>query len=224
MRNDEVIKKDIVDHLYWDDRIDASTVNVEVSDSDVTLTGTVFSTAAKHAATGIALDIEDVETVDNRLEVEFEPATEIPSDQEIRTRAKDILSWDTAVSTADISIEVEAGIVTLKGSVDAYWKKDRAEEKVQDVFGVVNVVNELSVVPTEDILDETIAEDVVNSLERNVDVNVHDIDVEVVDRKVTLSGTVPSWRAREAAYDAARFTGGVKDVHNNLSVQSAVRT
>ena len=40
-RLDENIKKDIVDELYWDNRIDASQVNVTVNDGIVTLSGSV---------------------------------------------------------------------------------------------------------------------------------------------------------------------------------------
>ncbi len=38
----EEVKKDVVDTLYWDDRIDVSKVNVEAQESRVTLSGTGF--------------------------------------------------------------------------------------------------------------------------------------------------------------------------------------
>jgi len=38
-RSDEVIKKDVVDELYWDNRIDASKVTATVNDGAVTLAG-----------------------------------------------------------------------------------------------------------------------------------------------------------------------------------------
>lgn len=43
IRADEEIKRDLVDELYWDYRVDASNVKAEVSDGKVRLTGTVPS-------------------------------------------------------------------------------------------------------------------------------------------------------------------------------------
>ena len=47
---DEQIKKAVVDMLYWDSRVDASDIHVEVTDGEVTLRGTVPSYATKEAA------------------------------------------------------------------------------------------------------------------------------------------------------------------------------
>jgi len=46
---DEKIKKQVVDQLYWDARVDASDVKVEVSDRNVILTGTVPSYGVRQA-------------------------------------------------------------------------------------------------------------------------------------------------------------------------------
>jgi len=38
---DVKLKKDVVDSLYWDSRVDASRIKVDVADGKVTLTGTL---------------------------------------------------------------------------------------------------------------------------------------------------------------------------------------
>ena len=83
IRTDEEIKKDIVDHLYWDYGVDASDVKVEVSDSNVTLTGTVQSYAARGAAVSDAWSVRGVTDVDNLLSVHFLPTFAAPTDAEL---------------------------------------------------------------------------------------------------------------------------------------------
>lgn len=49
-RTEEQIKRDVVDQLFWDIRVDASDVTVEVSNGTVTLRGTVPTYLAAKAA------------------------------------------------------------------------------------------------------------------------------------------------------------------------------
>lgn len=50
MAIDEKIKKNVTDQLYWDHRVDASDVQIEVDEGVVTLSGNVPSFTAKDAA------------------------------------------------------------------------------------------------------------------------------------------------------------------------------
>jgi hypothetical protein len=71
-RKDEDIKKDIVDALYWDRRVDASLVTVTVSDGNVMLGGSVPDRAALEAAEDDARVVGGkgrVQTVENRLRI-----------------------------------------------------------------------------------------------------------------------------------------------------------
>ena len=113
-----------------------------------------------------------------------------------------------------------AGIATIKGEVDTLWKKYRAQELVSDVKGIIDVINEIAVVPTKNILDETIATDIVKAIDRNIHVNVEDVTVRVDHGTVTLSGVVPSVFSKDAAFEAALDTAGVRAIINNLKVGS----
>lgn len=69
-RSDERVSEDAHQRLTDDPWLDASTINVAVSGSEVTLTGTVSSREGKHRAERIVEDISGVEHVQNNLRVE----------------------------------------------------------------------------------------------------------------------------------------------------------
>ena len=68
-RSDERIKEDVNDRLSDDYYIDASEVEVAVTNTEVTLTGTVNSREDKRRAEDIAESVSGVTNVENRLRV-----------------------------------------------------------------------------------------------------------------------------------------------------------
>lgn len=68
-RSDDRIKEDINDRLTDDFYLDASDIDVEVNNGEVTLTGTVDSRFAKRRAEDIAEDVSGVSHMENRLRV-----------------------------------------------------------------------------------------------------------------------------------------------------------
>ena len=215
-RDDEVIKKDIVDELYWDNRIDAAKVKVTVRAGAVTLAGEVPTYGDLAAARAAAWSMAGVTKVTDDLTVSYAAPPPVPSDDDIATHVNDLLKWDPAIEETDIDVIVANGVVTLEGSVNAHWKRWFAEEKLTGVRGVIDIENKLAVVPTEQISDELVAEDVVAALDRDVRVNAEDVEVEVNDGIVVLSGSVPTATARAAAGRDASLTSGVTNVKNEL--------
>ena len=126
--------------------------------------------------------------------------------------------WNPNLTDQPIEINVDNGIVTLTGDTDAVWKKLRAENICLSVLGVQGVSNEIRVVPTHSVLDETIAENIMAALRRNAGVDETRINVKVENGIVTLSGAIPSWSARNSSFDTALFTDGVVDVIDKLVV------
>ncbi len=218
LRPAEDIKKDVTDRLYWDDRVDAAQINIDVNNSTVTLRGTVPSVLSLEAALWDARNVAGVSEVVDDIRIYPGEVVTMPADLEIANNAQSVLEWSPHLDSTDIEVSVEAGRLTLRGSVDAFWKKMRAENLVNDLAGVVEVVNELTVVPGGDLRDQAIAEEIVAELERSTLVNADDITVVVDHGAVTLTGTVRMWSARHAAYEAALFTGGVTDIHDNIKV------
>lgn len=102
-------------------------------------------------------------------------------------------------------------------------EKFYAEKFIEPEPGVIVIENHLAVVPTEDIIDQQIAEDIMRTIDAKANVEADDINVTVKDGVVTLTGTVPSWTARRSAFDAALYTTGVVGVENRLTVSGTER-
>lgn len=68
-RSDDRIKEDVCDHLSDEGSLDASEIEVEVSEREVTLSGTVDSRQAKRRAEDCAEDVSGVRHVQNNLRV-----------------------------------------------------------------------------------------------------------------------------------------------------------
>jgi osmotically-inducible protein OsmY len=68
-RSDERVKEDINDRLSDDPFVDASDIDVTVSNGEVTLTGTVDHRSTKRRAEDLAESVSGVKNVENRLRV-----------------------------------------------------------------------------------------------------------------------------------------------------------
>ncbi len=218
-RTDEDIKKDVVDELYWDDSVDASEVQVQVDRGEVTLTGTVPDYVAYQSAEDDAWVMPGVRYVRNDLIVKFPAGFAVPADSHIKSNIENLLRWQPNIDSTDIQVSVDRGWVTLQGSVDAYWKKVRAEDLALGLSGVAGVSNELAVVPSKDVEDMAIAQDIHDAFIRNASVEPDLVDIQVEDGKVILSGSVPSLPVFRGAERIARKTLGVRKVDNRLVIQ-----
>ncbi len=216
---EEDIKDDVEEQLYWDDRVNASDVGVTVDDGIVALRGTVPTHFARNAAVSDAMSIAGVTDVTDNLTVSYPSSTTTPTSTELVADVEAVLRINPDIDASDIDVEVTGGQVTLDGAVDAFWKKLRAEALASNVSGAVSIDNQLNVIRAKDFIDQDIGEAITEALERNALVEAQDVDVIVEDGVVTLAGTVPTRTARQAAYNAARYTLGVVDVHNNLLVE-----
>lgn len=160
---DEQIKKNIVDELYWDNRVDASKVTVEVDEGRVVLRGEVPTYLASTAAHDDALKMLGVVSVDNQLIVSYPVSATVPSDVETLTEIEKKLSRNPGIDILDLEVEVVSGEVTLRGTVDAYWKKLHAEDLAVSEPGVLIINNHLAIVPANDVIDQDIATSSVSS-------------------------------------------------------------
>lgn len=215
---DEDTKKKIVDTLYWDDRVDASRIDVEVSGGCATLRGTASSYSAKQAAVRDVRRTAGVTDVVDEIEIEHPTGEEVPSDEELRTSIMDLLKWNPDIESDDVEVNVYERIVTLEGTVGAYWKKMRGEELISYFAGVREIKNHLTVVPSQDVQDRTVASEINEALERDSLASADDVTVEVENGVVTLTGSVSNWVKREAAVSAALNTAGVVEVVDELVV------
>ncbi|MBD3370276.1 BON domain-containing protein [Candidatus Fermentibacteria bacterium] len=219
-RSDEQIKKDVIDNLYWDSRIDASKVMVEVSNGRVNVTGKVPTYGHVQKIRSTASRIDGVTEITDSFDVSYATPPELPTNEDIRERAESILAWTPAIDEADITVSSVDGVVTLTGTVDEFWKKAVAQEKIYELHGVIRLDNRLSVAPLKKTEDEVIAREVASALERDPMVDSLEVAVEVSAGAVTLRGSVPSLPSRRSAEKDASITAGVTAVINELEVAS----
>ncbi|MDG5815148.1 BON domain-containing protein [Chitinispirillales bacterium ANBcel5] len=218
MEHSERVKKTIVDKLALDSRVDSSNVIVELRDGKVRLGGTVPDYHAKEAAYEDAITAEDVKEVENEIVVFPTAAPPVPSDIQLATRVKNILEWNVIVDPSDIEVEVDEGVVTLRGSVSSLWRKNRAQSLISVLKGVLGVSNKLVVVPTENHSDMALADSVISAFERDPSINPESLTVKVEHGVVTLRGEVPAWPVKKEALRIASHTGGVLEVNNEIRV------
>jgi len=218
VRSAEDIRNDVREQLAWDTRVDSANIEVDVVDSTVILSGTVPTYPDRNQAQTDALQVPGVAGVDNRLVVSFPSAYVIPADAEISFNVTSELSWSPSVDAIRIHVAVDQGVVTLSGIVDSYWQKHRAEEIAANTSGVTSVRNELTVAPA--AVDEDIRSEILAALERNTSIDISRVNVEVNNGVVTLTGAVSDYAAFRAVEDAARYTSGVLEVNNNLTIES----
>jgi osmotically-inducible protein OsmY len=219
MRADEEIKRDVTDSLFWDTRVDSAGITIVVRAGRVVLRGSVPTFRARDAAEEDARIIRVVTDVHNAITVRYPDRDRVPEDEELRGNLRLAFELDPDLTADDIEVLVSSGWVTLRGTVPDLWQKQLAEEMVTTARGVLGFDNELVVVPTRAVVDQTIADDVVAALERAAVIDPNEIDITVSNGHVILTGLVDDWVTRNAVYDAARYSVGVVAVHDRLTLR-----
>ncbi len=217
---DEKLKKRIVDQLYWDSRVDVSTVNVDVTGRKVTITGTVPNFAASEVVLFTAWNTQGIVGVDNQLEVRYPDSLQPPPDKTIKERIEHLIHWNENLYGKEVELNVDSGIVELEGVVDSYWKKIKLRDLASHVFGVVKIVDKISVVPSRKSTDKAIAEKIMSCMERNDFIVADTIDVVVKNGIVTLKGDVSSWIIGQIVLNCAENTTGVIEINNEIIVDA----
>ena len=117
----------------------------------------------------------------------------------------------------NVTVEVAAATVTLRGEVRSLWAKDEAIGRALSVEDVESVISELTIPGAEsnEVLAEQIAEKIRNYVLYTI---FDDVNIEVNDGVVRLTGQVSQpYRANEMAKLATRVAG-VIELHNNFEV------
>ncbi|MUG91414.1 BON domain-containing protein [Scytonema sp. UIC 10036] len=216
---DEEMRTIIIDNFALDDRVNTAEVSVVVDNSRVTLTGTVSSYRAKRIVEEDVREVVGILKINNQLWVQYPLMTPVLTDEEIASNVANALTRNPEIDDNKIDVSVIGGLLTLHGTVDAFWKKFQAEDIAYSITGVIDVINELAVVPTKNAQDEELAKCIENALERNMDVEAEDVNVIVENSRVSLIGFVPNWAAWRAAHNTASYTTGVIMVVDKLAIR-----
>jgi osmotically-inducible protein OsmY len=153
------------------------------------------------------------------------------SDEKLRSDVVDELKWDPAVHEAEIAVQADEGIVTLRGQVCNYPEKWRADRAARGVQGVKALVSELTVSLQKTHIreDVDIQRAVRTYLEWHASLAGAAISARVERGWVTLTGSVKWQYQRVEAEDGVRYLTGVTGVTNEIAIAftlfaSAVKT
>jgi osmotically-inducible protein OsmY len=216
MTGDLQLQQDVLDELEFEPSVNAAHIGVSVHRGVVTLGGFVESYAEKAAAERAAGRVKGVKAIADEIEVRL-PIDRKRSDDEIASRAIDILKWQVGFPAERIRIKVEKGVVTLTGDVEWQFQKTEAGEAVHKLTGVVGVINQIRV--SSPVQAAEVKDTIQKALHRNTDIEAARITVETDGGRVILGGTVRASYEREIAERAAWSTPGVVEVLDRIAVE-----
>ncbi|KRB59921.1 BON domain-containing protein [Flavobacterium sp. Root186] len=146
------------------------------------------------------------------------------TNEELQRDVQDAIKWEPQLHAAEIGVTAKDGVVTLMGTVDAYYKKIEAENAAKNVDGVKAVVEEIEIKYSSNTKsDEDIANDVLKALTDNWNVPQEKIQIKVEKGWVTLEGQVIWNYQKEAANKSVGHLTGVKGVTNRIKIKSEIQ-
>jgi osmotically-inducible protein OsmY len=190
-------------------------IAMKMDDGSIVMEGMVASVGLKKRALLLAMGIEGVTGVVDRLRVS--PSVRM-SDDEIRDHMTDALTQESSLSGLGIGIEVRDGVVDLEGRVSSLSHKRLAGALAWWVPGSLDVINSIEVNPPEADTDDELIDAVRLILEKDALVDARSIRVSAAGYVVTLEGVAGSASERASAEDDAWFTWGVNNVINKMTV------
>ena len=117
------------------------------------------------------------------------------TDEILQKNVQDALKWEPQLQAAEIGVIAKNGIVTLTGTVDNHYKKNKVENAIKKVSGVKAIVEKIEIKPADskDITDNIIAERILNAFKSDFSIPHEKIKLKVEKGWVTLEGNV-NWK------------------------------
>jgi hyperosmotically inducible protein len=149
---------------------------------------------------------------------------EVDEDKMLMRQIEGELFRNDYVSSMEVDVDVLDNVATLRGDVIDERARREAGAEAAAVPGVVRVENQLVVIGAnrEAYVDEDPDRRLTMRIRRNLRasgaVKSRDLDVDVFDGEVYLSGVVETERERLAAASLAGDEPGVDAVHNEIKV------
>lgn len=144
------------------------------------------------------------------------------TNEELQKEVQNAIKWEPLLHAAEIGITVKDGVVTLTGTVDAYFKKTQAENATKNVAGVKAVVEKIEISYSNGFTktDNEIASEVLKALSDSWSIPDEKVKIKVENGWVTLEGQLAWNYQREDAKATINYLAGVKGVINNIKIKS----
>jgi len=141
-------------------------------------------------------------------------------DSQIKADIENSLEFDPGITSHNIIVKVENGIVTLLGTVEFYYEKPLAEKIAKSVYGVKGIINELYINLEESLVrsDEEIAKAAVRALEWDSSIPPNKVKVIVEHGVLKLSRELEWQYQRDRAYNAVKYLFGIKNIINDIKL------
>ncbi|MFP4273021.1 MAG: BON domain-containing protein, partial [Halothiobacillaceae bacterium] len=163
-RPDSEISADVKSALRWDTLVDHGLINVNVENDIVELSGVVGSAAEKNRAIADAW-VNGVETVNaadltvkrwaRDEDLKKKKYVNVP-DSNIEEAIDNAIFYDPRVDAGDVTVSVDDGVATLRGTVEYLQSKQAAGRVARNIVGVTMVNNRLKVDPEQPVSDSRI--------------------------------------------------------------------
>lgn len=221
IRSDSDIQRHIEAELFSCPDIDETDISVKVSQGIVTLSGFVHEFFDKYHAEDAVKRVPGVVAVANGIEVQRE-ADKDTADPQIARAAVAALRQALPSCRDQVRPLVRQGSVTLEGELENLEQRDLAEAVVRRLKGVACVVNAIALKPgTQAPSLEAVRRSVEESLKQCPQLDASGITVDAIANAIMLRGRVRNWEERSTAERCARSATGVRELRNDLSVESA---
>lgn len=216
MKPDSEIKRDVEAELRWTPDVDDTDIAIKVTDGEVTLSGFAGSYLEKYRAEIAVRRVKGVTAVANDIAVK--PLAGAPTDPEIARAAVASLKEALPLTWEQVKPTVKNGHVSLEGTVEWHYQRERAENSMRHLKGVLGVRNSIRIQPS--VAPENIKHRIEDAFRRIAQVDAERITVDTHGSDVTLRGEVRSWAERDQAQRTAWSAPGVTNVKNELTVRS----
>lgn len=144
--SDTWIRMKVQTALVFHSQVSASKTEVYVQNGVVTLKGIASSAARRDLTTEYAKKVEGVKSVNNQMKlIKPETMAEKIDDASITAQVKMTLLLHGSTSAIRTSVTTKDGVVSVSGKAQNSAEIDLVTKLVEDVEGVSNVINTMSV-------------------------------------------------------------------------------
>ena len=222
MKSDSDLQHDVLQELDWEHGIEASQIGVTTKDGVVALTGHVPTHTEKLNAEEATKRVHGVKAVANEIEVR--PADHhLHDDEEIAAAAVHSLEWDGNVPDKRLQVTVRDGWLMLEGTVDQRFERNAAERAVRHLKGVRGLSNNILIGLTQStdgghVDADRVKAAIADALQRSSMVNSAQVEVDISNGVVILTGEVRSRAESEEVERIAWNASDISGVENCIAI------